>query len=1162
MTEGHRLGVDQLRAIAEQAHGAFELVEVGEQSNAQGWLHVRVSLDCSAKKAREGGFRLKRREWFTIGIPADFPFELPAIWSAHTRFAGLPHVQWKNHLCLYQAPSTEWNVNDGMFGYLSRLDVWLDYAAAGQLNPSGEPLHPPVAYIADGPLRVVIPRSNTPAVSTDNWVGLARLGKLSEIRADITAWMPLDAVGDEGPIAPAFLISQPMPYEFPKNMGDLFSELAGRGVSVQLLISVLRFAVLVNREDDPLYVVLGTPMRGVAGTTEVKYHLAAWYVAPALVAGLKLSLKRFDPDPRIRELGEKVEQIVTEWLKVTEVCWCLVREDRPEIVIARDRDSSVSWFKDRTVSLWGCGAIGSHVAEFLTRAGVRKLILWDSGIVTPGILARQLFTEDDIGEFKVRALAARLRRIRPGVGIEERVGNLLSGPLALADWTDGADVVIESTGAGAVITKMEVARRIGQKRTAFISMAVGHDAERGVMLIAMSAYSGGPLDIDRKLRQECFRRPELQQFTEEFWPRQSRTGVFQPEPGCSDATFMGSCSDVASLSAAMLNAAAAELKTESDPAVARLFAQREEGSTPAKTQNRFSWPADRVLEDPASGYEVRLNSSAWRELAGWIVENDRTRGVPVETGGLLFGERSDLLKVLWIDEVSGPPPDSIRSAAGFICGVVGTAELAREKLDRTRGVLRFVGMWHTHPGGLPLPSATDIHGVEQLVQSTGSPRGKSFMLIVGGGEADDYPTAAYLFSINDFELIRTGGLNRSAAIHVTKRRSVSRNIGLALSGGGSRAIAFHLGCFRALHDRGVLDRVRVISSVSGGAVIAATYAYGQDSFAEFDATVMALLRAGLQSDIIRTLANPAVSAHVLTTVAVAGSTAAIVDLARLALGKASSTLGIRDRRLLRAIKNLQPPLRRRASATTAFAAALRDRLFGPIPITAPRRDDIDIVLNACDLRSGSAFRFGSRESGCWRYGTVAGNAVEVAHAVAASAAYPALLPGLDEVIAFTDRNGKKRNRRVLLTDGGVYDNLGVTCLEPGSAGEVGYNRFAPEYIVCCDAGQGILQDYPVPYLWGPRMIRAFESVFRKAQNATQSRLHMLAASGQIKGFVLAYLGQLDNRLPYAPPDLVSREEVFEYPTDFGAMRDEDIARLSRRGEQLMRALIAHYCPEL
>jgi NTE family protein len=94
------------------------------------------------------------------------------------------------------------------------------------------------------------------------------------------------------------------------------------------------------------------------------------------------------------------------------------------------------------------------------------------------------------------------------------------------------------------------------------------------------------------------------------------------------------------------------------------------------------------------------------------------------------------------------------------------------------------------------------------------------------------------------------------------------------------------------------------------------------------------------------------------------------------------------------------------------------------------------------------------------------------------------------------------------------------------------------------------------------MARAFESVFRKAQNATQNRLHLLAATEQIRGFVLPYLGQIDSRVPYAPPDLVRREEVFEYPTDFAAMRGEDIDRLAKRGEQLTRALVGYYCPEL
>lgn len=44
------------------------------------------------------------------------------------------------------------------------------------------------------------------------------------------------------------------------------------------------------------------------------------------------------------------------------------------------------------------------------------------------------------------------------------------------------------------------------------------------------------------------------------------------------------------------------------------------------------------------------------------------------------------------------------------------------------------------------------------------------------------------------------------------------------------------------------------------------------------------------------------------------------------------------------------------------------------------------------------------------------------------------------------------------------------------------------------------------------MARAFESVFGKAQNATQNRLHLVREAEQVKGFVLAYLGQIDSRV--------------------------------------------------
>lgn len=46
------------------------------------------------------------------------------------------------------------------------------------------------------------------------------------------------------------------------------------------------------------------------------------------------------------------------WLGNTNVEWCLVREARREIVVLRDRDSAASWFRGKSVALWGCGALG------------------------------------------------------------------------------------------------------------------------------------------------------------------------------------------------------------------------------------------------------------------------------------------------------------------------------------------------------------------------------------------------------------------------------------------------------------------------------------------------------------------------------------------------------------------------------------------------------------------------------------------------------------------------------------------------------------------------------------------------------------------------------------------------------------------------------------
>jgi hypothetical protein len=55
---------------------------------------------------------------------------------------------------------------------------------------------------------------------------------------------------------------------------------------------------------------------------------------------------------------------------------------------------------------------------------------------------------------------------------------------------------------------------------------------------------------------------------------------------------------------------------------------------------------------------------------------------------------------------------------------------------------------------------------------------------------------------------------------------------------------------------------------------------------------------------------------------------------------------------------------------------------------------------------------------------------------------------------------------------------------------------------------------------------------------------------------------VDAKLPVPVAELIPGDAVSSYPTNFRAMAQEDIDAISLRGEQLTRALLAHYCPEL
>ncbi|MBO4915386.1 MAG: Mov34/MPN/PAD-1 family protein [Oscillospiraceae bacterium] len=75
-----------------------------------------------------------------------------------------------------------------------------------------------------------------------------------------------------------------------------------------------------------------------------------------------------------------------------------------------------------------------------------------------------------------------------------------------------------------------------------------------------------------------------------------------------------------------------------------------------------------------------------------------------ETGGILIGHYSPDLHWAEIDEITGPPQDSIHRATTFIRG----KHSILSKLDKLwHREEYYLGEWHYHPNASPLPSATD-----------------------------------------------------------------------------------------------------------------------------------------------------------------------------------------------------------------------------------------------------------------------------------------------------------------------------------------------------------------------------------------------------------------------------------------------------------------------
>ncbi|HEV8122145.1 MAG TPA: ThiF family adenylyltransferase [Candidatus Polarisedimenticolia bacterium] len=96
--------------------------------------------------------------------------------------------------------------------------------------------------------------------------------------------------------------------------------------------------------------------------------------------------------------------------------------------------------------LVGCGALGTHIADLLVRAGVGRLRIVDRDVVETSNLHRQsLFDARDVAEGLPKAVAAarRLEAVNPDVAIEPIASHLDAGNIARH--ASGIEVLLDGT---------------------------------------------------------------------------------------------------------------------------------------------------------------------------------------------------------------------------------------------------------------------------------------------------------------------------------------------------------------------------------------------------------------------------------------------------------------------------------------------------------------------------------------------------------------------------------------------------------------------------------------------------------------------------------------------------------------------------------------------
>ena len=339
---------------------------------------------------------------------------------------------------------------------------------------------------------------------------------------------------------------------------------------------------------------------------------------------------------------------------------------------------------------------------------------------------------------------------------------------------------------------------------------------------------------------------------------------------------------------------------------------------------------------------------------------------------------------------------------------------------------------------------------------------------------------------------------------------------LCLSGGGYRATLFHVGVLMRLNELGLLHSIQRISSVSGGSITAAVLG-------------MQWLSLAWKVSSNGTMQADREALHDLVVGPLRQMTATTIDVSSIIWGSLNPWTWISEEVADRYNKIL-----------------FHDRTLQNLPDDSvgegPR-----FVINATNVKTGSLWRFSRPYIADYRVGMIEKPDTSLALAVTASSAFPPVLspmrlkldPSKFKAGVPATPVDPELRREAILTDGGVYDNLGL---------ETVWKRY--KTILVSDAGRKMDDDLSPGTDWATHSRRLIDLLQHQTSNLRRRvAVGAMADPAQARG---AYWGIQTNIAKYAAANCLpcphpATLAIASIPTRLMALRSTEQERIINWG---------------